>query len=150
MITNDKILEVEHIDREAPPLILKMFDGTNITIGKNVQDFYFKILTLPVSYRCQILNLDINELQKFIKEHSKFYNQKLIIELNKIWLWRIDSEVYDFSDKEINNDLFGILLDKKQIIGKLKRNTFEMEGVFRMLDYLKDNDEIIESVVEDN
>ncbi len=144
MKTEDKVLEVEFIDPEGHPLVLKMFDGTKITIGKNVQDFYSKLLNLPVGHRCQLLNLDINELQKFIKEHTQHYNQKLIFEFNKTWLWRIDGEVYDFNDKEINEQFFGISLDKKQIIGKLKRNSFDPSLVLKILDFLKDNEDIIE------
>ncbi|WP_166919856.1 hypothetical protein [Flavobacterium poyangense] len=148
MESTNEILEVEFIDGEALPVVLKMFDGNTISIGKNVQDFYFKLLELPVSYRCQLLNLDINELQKFIKEHNKYYNQKLINEFNKTWLWCIDSEIYDFHDKEVNNDFFGVLLDKKQIIGKLKRNTFDALAVFRMLDFFENNDDIKEDFIE--
>ena len=147
-INQDKLLEVKFIDSNEKPLILEMFDGTKITIGKNVIDFYSKLLNLPVSYRCQILKLDINELQNFIKEHTKHYNQKLILEFNKTWLWRIDSEEYDFLDKEINNDFFGVSLDKKQIIGKLKRNTFETTSVFRMLDFFENNADIKEHYLE--
>ena len=144
MNTNEKLLEVEFIDPEAHPLIIKMFDGTKITIGKNVQDFYQKLLQLPVEHRCQLLKLDINELQKFIKVQTQYYNEKLIFELNKIWLWKLDSEVYDFSDKDVNNDFFGLSLDKKQIIGKLKRNTFEVSQVLKMLDFLENNQDLKE------
>lgn len=144
MKTEDKTLQVEFIDSEAHPLVIIMFDGTKITIGKNVQDFYFKLLQLPIEHRCQILELDILELQKFIKSHTKHYNQKLINELTKTWIWRIDGEEYDFNDKEINEQFFGILLDKKQIIGKLKRNSFDPSQVLKILDFLKDNEDIIE------
>lgn len=143
-INQDKLLEVEFIDSNEKPLILEMFDGTKITIGKNVIDFYSKLLNLPISYRCQLLNLDIKELQEYIKEHTKHYNKQLILEFNKTWLWRIDDEKYDFLDKELNNDFFGISLDKKQIIGKLKRNTFEVSQVMKMLDYFKDNEDLKE------
>ena len=144
METKDKLLEVEFIDRNDKPLIKKMFDGTKITIGRNAQDFYSKILNLPISHRCQILNLDIKELQEYIKEHTKQYNQKLILEFNKTWLWRLDGEEYDFLDKELNNEFFGVSLDKKQIIGKLKRNTFEASQVMKMLDYFNDNEDLKE------
>ena len=142
MNSENKLLEVEDIGSDDKPLILEMFDGTKITIGKNVLDFYSKLLNLKVSHRCQILNLDINQLQEYIKEHTKFYNQKLISEFNKTWLWRIDSEEYDFSDKETNFLFFGISLDKKQIIGKLKRNTFETLQVLKMCEFFQDNEDL--------
>ncbi|MBS7231710.1 hypothetical protein KHA90_11800 [Flavobacterium psychroterrae] len=148
MNDKEKFLEVEYIDGEGRPVTLKMFDGTKISIGKNVQDFYFKLLELPVSHRCQILNLDINELQKFIKEHTKFYNEKLISEFNKVWLWTLTDDLCDFHDKEINNELFEVALNKKQIIGKLKRNTFDTFEVFKMLDFFKNHDEIKEHYLE--
>lgn len=150
MNTEEKILEVEFIGSNDRPLVLNMFDGTKIIIGKNVLDFYSKLLELPVSHRCQILNLDINELENFIKEHTEYYNQKLIIELNKTWLWLIDGEVYDFKNKEVNYEFFGVSLDKKQIKGKLKRNTFDTSEVFRMLNFFKDNEDIKEYYVEEN
>jgi len=147
-LQENKTLEVEFIDPEAHPLIIKMFDGTKITIGKNVQDFYKKLLELPLEHRCQLLKLDINELQKFIKTQTKYYNEKLICEFNKTWLWRLDDEVYDFSDKDVNNDFFGISLDKKQIIGKLKRNTFDTSQVFKMLEFLNDNEDLKEDQLD--
>jgi hypothetical protein len=141
-MTKHKTLEVEFIDPEAHPLIIEMMDGTKITIGKNVQDFYYKLLELPTEYKCQLLKLDINDLQKFIKEQTQYYNQKLIAELNKTWLWRLDNEVYNFSDKDVNNDFFGVLLDKKQIIGRLKRNSFEGSHVLEMLKFFECNDDL--------
>lgn len=140
----DLTLEVEYIDPDDTPIVLKMFDETKITIGKNVKDFYLKLLKLPIDYPCQILKLDINELEKFIKEHQKHYNQKLISEFNKTWLWRLDGEVYNFQDKETNEMCFGLFLNKRQIISKLKRNTFNVSEVFKMLEYFKDNDDLKE------
>ncbi|MDR6844480.1 hypothetical protein [Flavobacterium granuli] len=143
-----KILEVEHIDMDGRDVEIEMLDGNVVRIGKNVQDFYFKLLKLPVGYRCKILQLNIDELQNFIKEHTKYYNQKLISEFKKKWVWLIDSEVYDFSDKEINEEFFGVSLDKKQILGKLKRNSFDTTQVFKMLDFFKENDDIKEDYEE--
>lgn len=142
-------LEVEYIDPDGRPIYIELFDGRKITIGKNVQDFYLKLLTLTVSERCQILKLNINELQNFIKEHTNFYNKKLISEFKKTWLWTIDSEIYDFSDKGTNEDLLGITLDKKQIIGKLKRNTFDAVTVFNMLKFFEKNDHLKEYYLEE-
>lgn len=144
MDTKNKTLEVEFIDPEAHPFIIEMMDGTKITIGKNVQDFYYKLLELPTKYKCQLLKLDINDLQKFIKQQTEYYNKKLISEFNKTWLWRLDNEVYDFSDKDTNYDFFGVLLDKKQIIGRLKRNTFEGSLVLKMLNFFECNDDLKE------
>ena len=49
---------------------------------------------------------------------------------------------------KINNDFFGISLDKKQIIGKLKRNTFDTSQVFKMLEFLNDNEDLKEDQLD--
>lgn len=145
---SDIILEVEYIDSESGGWVKTMFDGQKIIIGKNVQDFYEKLRDLPASYKCQLLNLEINDLESFIEERQKYYNQNLISEFKKTWIWRIDGEVYNFSDKEINQDLFGVFLNKKQIFGKLKRNSFDSKQIFKLIDFFKDNEDIIEYIEE--
>lgn len=109
----NEILETEYIDTNSKGIVRTMFDGKKITIDKNVEDFYEKLIDLPTSYKCQLMNLDINELSKFIKESQNYYNEKLILIFKKKWIWRTDGEIYDFSDRETNNEIFGSFLDKK-------------------------------------
>lgn len=140
----NEILETTYIDSDSRGIVTTMFDGKKITIGKNVEDFYEKIIALPTSYKCQLMNLDINELSKFIKESQNYYNEKLISLFKKKWIWRIDGETYDFSNKEVSNDFFGLFLDKKQIISKLKRNTFDTVEISLMINFFENNEEVRE------
>lgn len=140
----NEILETTYIDANSRGIVRTMFDGNKITIGKNVEDFYEKLIGLPVSYKCQLMNLNINELSDFIKESQNYYNEKLISILKKKWIWRIDGEIYNFSDKEINEELLGLFLDKNQIISKLKRNTFNTDKIFQMINFFENNEDIRE------
>lgn len=140
----DKILETDYIDANSRGIVRTMFDGNKITIGKNVEDFYMKLIDLPISYKCQLMNFNLNELSEFIKESQTYYNEKLISIFKKKWIWRIDGEIYDFKDKEINDQFFGFNLDKNQIISKLKRNTFNTNDLFIMIDFFEDNEDIRE------
>lgn len=143
------LLEIEFIDSDSRGTALKMNDGKIITIGKNAENFYHKLIDLPISYKCQLLNVELNDLASFIKESQISYNSQLISLFGKKWVWKLDSEVYDFSDKETNEDFFNLFLDKKQIVSKLKRNTFHTDQIFRMLDFFKNNEEIKEKELED-
>lgn len=140
----NEILETTYIDSDSRGIVKTMFDGKKITIGKNVEDFFIKLTALPTSYKCQLMNLDINELSDFIKESQNFYNQKLISFFQIKWVWRTDGEIYDFSDKDINNEFFSLFLNKKQIISKLKRNTFNTDEIFQMINFFENNEEIRE------
>ena len=140
----DKILETDYIDANSRGIVRTMFDGNKITIGKNVEDFYMKLIDLPICYKCQLMNFNLNELSEFIKESQTYYNEKLISIFKKKWIWRIDGEIYDFKDKEINDQFFGFNLDKNQIISKLKRNTFNTNDLFIMIDFFEDNEDIRE------
>jgi hypothetical protein len=144
----NEVLETEYIDTNSKGIVRVMFDGKKITIGKNVEDFYEKLINLPTSYKCQLMNLDINELSKYIKESQNYYNEKLISLFKKKWIWRIDGEIYNFSDREINKEFFDLLLDKKQIISKLNRNTFSTNEIFDMLNFFENNEDIIEQYEE--
>lgn len=141
----NQILESTSANPNSTGTVRTMLDGKKITIGKNVESFYEKLLNLPVSYRCQLLNLEAKELKAFIKEREKHYNDQLISLFKIKWLWRLDSEKYDFLDKEINEQFFGFYLTKNQILSKLKRKTFELEDVIRMIDFFNDNEEIKEA-----
>lgn len=140
----NQLLEIEFIDPNSRGTVIKMFDGKNIIIGKNVEDFYKKLIDLPISYKCQLLHLDINQLSSFIKESQNYYNEKVLLNFKKIWIWRIDGEIYNFSDKEINNELFGLFLNKNQIVSKLKRNTFKTDEVFNLINFFENNEDIRE------
>ena len=141
----NQILESTSANPNSTGTVRTMLDGKKITIGQNVESFYEKLLNLPVSYRCQLLNLEAKELKAFIKEREKHYNDQLISLFKIKWLWRLDSEKYDFLDKEINEQFFGFYLTKNQILSKLKRKTFELEDVIRMIDFFNDNEEIKEA-----
>ena len=146
----NEILQTEYIDTDSKGIVRTMFDGKKITIGKNVEDFYKRLIDLPTSYKCQLMNLDINELSKFIKESQNYYNEKLISIFKKKWIWRADGEIYDFSDRETNNEFFGLFLDRKQIISKLKRNTFNTHEIFEMINFFGNNEEVREQDEEEN
>jgi len=139
-----EVLETEFLNPDAKMIYKTMFDGTKYKIGTNVQDFYFKLINLPISHRCQLLNLNIKDLENFIVEHRTNYNEKALSEFKKVWLWKLDSEVYDFSDTDTNNEFFGLELTKKQIVSKLKRNTLSTDEVFRILEFFKDNNDVFE------
>lgn len=144
----NQILESTSADPNSNGTVRTMLDGKKITIGKNVESFYEKLLNLPVSYKCQLLNLDAQELKSFITERENHFNEKLISLFKKKWLWKIDSEKYDFSDKEINEQMFGFYLTKNQILSKLKRNTFDIENVIQMIDFLSYNEDLKEDYKE--
>lgn len=140
----NQILQSESANPDSTGTVRTMLDGNKITIGKNVEDFYEKLLNLPVSYRCQLLNLEAKELKAFIKEREEYYNEKLISLFKMKWFWRLDSEKYDFLDKDINEQFFGFYLTKNQILNKLKRKTFELEDVIKMIEFFNNNDELKE------
>ena len=45
----NEILQTEYIDTDSKGIVRTMFDGKKITIGKNVEDFYKRLIDLPTS-----------------------------------------------------------------------------------------------------
>lgn len=147
---DNQVLEIEWIDRDRLPLNLVMMDGKKYTIGVNVRDFYSKLLSLPAAHRCEILQVKPMEIIEYVDYFKKNTFENLLLLLNSKWYWRMDDEICDFSDAELNENLFQISLTKKQIIAKIKRKTFDVSEALKIIEWFSNQDEIKDCITEND
>lgn len=133
-------MKIESEQQAENPIIYKMMDGTEITIGKNVADFWERILSLPVIYRVQLLGLTEENVEDFLS--AKRIGLSLMISefLKKKWKWRESGENVVLDDMlEFEFPHLGKL---KQIKKDIKQNKLSIKMLQELHDFFNNEEKI--------
>lgn len=91
------------------------------------------------------LDITLIKVLEFLEKYKYDAQNDLLNYFQKDFIFSDTYEKVDLNDALLNFDFFGISLSKKQIVGKLKRGTFEIDELNQMLIFFEANDEIIQS-----
>lgn len=97
---------------------------------------------LPTMDKLCLMNITIEDLEKYLTDENKRLCQILIPLFKAKWVDRACGDDFLFNDKDINEDFFGINLTDKQIISKMKRGTFKVQELQRINNWFLHQDEI--------
>ena len=135
---------IECISVPGEAMHFTMPDNKKVSIRHYAVDLVEKLRKLPVDYRLTILGIDEAEIEKYYNSIKDNKSEKVKAILDGKWMWRETGEEYDFNDEDSNFEVLGVRLTKKQINGKLKRNTMDSAELIKIIDTFNRQEELIE------
>ncbi len=124
------------------PEIINAPSGKTYSIAWQDQMFLHKLRRLSVEDKFHLL--EVSEIDIIIHfEKTKAAKVTAILNLfSEKWYALESGDLFLFDDEYVNEEFFGIKQTKKQIKGRLQRDTLSYQNILNILDWFTSQDEL--------
>jgi hypothetical protein len=106
--------------------------------------FLEKVKSMTLEDKLYLLDITAADCVGFFDGEKYQAELTLLYLFKKKYQWLETGEAYDFDDADVNFDLFGVELTKKQIKGRLKRKSFNLDDLLKMKTFFETTNDLEE------